>query len=220
MFAETLRMKRARSETERQECLDVIVAETQRLSRLINTVLDFSKIESGQKQYRMAKVNMSEVIQSTLNTVRYSLQEMGFWLETEIEPEVHVYGDADALEQAMLNLIDNAVKYSQHEKLVRISLWTRENNIFVRVTDRGIGIPAKDQALIFEKFYRARAGMDRDRGGAGLGLTVVQHIAEAHRGKIELESKFGEGSSFTIVLPIFETANMGEARGNDDNPRY
>jgi signal transduction histidine kinase len=219
MFAETLRMRRTRNEAEQQECLDVIVSETQRLSRLINTVLDFSKIERGQKQYRMAEVNVSEVAQSTLNTLKYSLEEQGFALEAEIEPHVRALGDADALEQAMLNLIDNAVKYSHRNKSVRIGLWTLDDRIFFRVADKGIGIPEGDQNRIFEKFYRARAGNERDTGGAGLGLTVVQHIVEAHQGKIELESKVGEGSSFTIILPKFQQSALGEARGNDHDPR-
>jgi signal transduction histidine kinase len=219
MFAETLRLGRARNEAEQQECLDVIVGETQRLSRLINTVLDFSKIERGQKQYRMAEVNVSEVAQSTLNTLRYSLEEQGFALEAEIEPGVRAFGDADALEQAMLNLIDNAVKYSQRNKSVRTGLWARDDRIFFRVTDKGIGIPEADQSRIFEKFYRGHAETGRDTGGAGLGLTVVKHIVEAHQGKIEVESKLGEGSSFTIILPKFQESAPAGANRNDHDPR-
>ncbi len=219
MFAETLRMKRARTEKEQQECLDVIVAETQRLSRLINTVLDFSKIERGQKQYRMAEVNVSEVAQSTLNTLRYSLEEQGFELEAQIEPGLRAFGAADALEQAMLNLIDNAVKYSRQKKSVRIGLWIGDGRIFFRVTDKGIGIPDADLSRIFEKFYRGHAETGRDTGGAGLGLTVVKHIVEAHRGKIEVESRVGEGSSFTIVLPGYREDAPAGAKRNEHDPR-
>ncbi len=218
MFAETLRMKRARSETEQQECLDVIVGETQRLSRLINTVLDFSKIERGQKRYRMAEVNVSEVAQSTLNTLKYSLEEQGFGLEAQIEPGLCAFGDADALEQAMLNLIDNAVKYSRENKSVSIGLWAQDGRIFFRVTDRGIGIREADLGRIFEKFYRGHAETVRDTGGAGLGLTVVRHIVVAHQGKIEVQSKVGEGSSFTISLPKFhESAPAGAGRNGHDS---
>jgi signal transduction histidine kinase len=219
MFAEILRMRRTKNEAEQQECLDVIVGETQRLSRLINTVLDFSNIERGQKQYRMAEVDVSEVAQSALNTLKYSLEEQGFALEAEIEPRVRAIGDADALEQAMLNLIDNAVKYSHRKKSVQIGLWTMDDRVFFRVADRGIGIPAGDQNRIFEKFYRAHAGNERNTGGAGLGLTVVKHIVEAHQGKIELESNVGEGSSFTIILPKFQEGALGEPSGNDNDPR-
>jgi signal transduction histidine kinase len=201
MFAETLQMGRTSSETERQECLDVIVGETRRLSRLINTVLDFSKIERGEKRYGMVEVNLSDVVRSTLNTLKYSLEGQGFALEAEIEPGVQIAGDADALEQAILNLADNAVKYSHRHKWVRIGLWSRDHRVFLRVSDKGIGIPEGEQVRIFEKFYRSRAANEGDAGGAGLGLTVVQHIVHAHGGTIDVESKVGEGSSFTIALP-------------------
>jgi signal transduction histidine kinase len=219
MFAETLRMGRIIEESERQECLDVIVGETQRLSRLISNVLDFSKIERGQKQYQMVEVDVSEVAESTLGTLKYSLEEQGFMLETEIEPQVRVVGDADALEQAMLNLINNAVKYSHRNKSVRIRLWTQGDQVLFRVSDRGIGIPEGEQNRIFEKFYRVHMGNEPDTGGAGLGLSVVKHIVEAHRGKIQVESKVGEGSSFSLILPRLQETPGAEARGNDNDPR-
>jgi signal transduction histidine kinase len=209
MFAETLQQGRTSNEAERQESLDVIVGETQRLTRLINTVLDFSKIERGQKQYRMADVEVSEVVRSALNTLKYSLAEKGFTLEAEIEPRVRATGDADALEQAVLNLVDNAVKYSRHTRWVRIGLWSEDQLVFLRVSDKGIGIPEGEKRRIFEKFYRSRTGTDGDVGGAGLGLTVVQHIVSAHGGRIEVESKVGEGSSFTIVLPASRDRGPG-----------
>ena len=201
MFAETLQLGRTSSDAERQESLDLIVGETRRLSRLINTVLDFSKIDRGQKQYRMADVNVSEVVRAALNTLKHSLEEQGFALDVEIEPGVQAAGDADALEQAILNLVDNAVKYSHHHRWVRVGLWSRDHLVFLRVSDKGIGIPKGEQRRIFEKFYRCRAGDEGDAGGAGLGLTVVQHIVGAHGGRIEVASTVGEGSSFTIVLP-------------------
>jgi signal transduction histidine kinase len=204
MFAETLQLGRISSEAERQESVDVIVGETRRLSRLINTVLDFSTIERGQKQYRMADVNVSEVVRSALNTLKYSLEEQGFTLEAEIEPGVKAAGDADALEQAILNLMDNAVKYSHHNRWLRIGLSSRDHLVYLRVSDKGIGIPEGEQRRIFEKFYRSPAGNEGDAGGAGLGLTVVQHIVGAHGGRIEVESTVGQGSSFTIVLPGLE----------------
>jgi two-component system phosphate regulon sensor histidine kinase PhoR len=164
-------------------------------------VLDFSKIERGQKEYRMAEVDVSEVVHSALKTLKYSLEDKGFTLETEIEPAVHVTADADALEQAILNLVDNAVKYSRSTKWVRIALWSRDHLVFVRVSDKGMGIPEAEKQRIFDKFYRSRAANEGDAGGAGLGLTVVRHIVDAHKGGIEVDSKVGEGSSLTIVLP-------------------
>jgi signal transduction histidine kinase len=209
MFAETLQLGRATNEAERQESLDVIVGESERLTRLINTVLDFSKIERGQKEYRMAEVDVSEVVRSAMKTLKYSLEDKGFALDAEIEPNVHATADADALEQAILNLVDNAVKYSRHTRWVRIGLWSQDDLVFLRVSDKGIGIPEGEKRRIFEKFYRSRTGTDGDVGGAGLGLTVVQHIVGAHGGRIEVESKVGEGSSFTIVLPVIRDQESG-----------
>jgi signal transduction histidine kinase len=218
MFAETLRTKRTRSEAEQKECLDVIVGETQRLSRLINTVLDFSKIERGQRRYRMVEIDISKVAQATLNTLKYSLGERGFHVAAEIEPGARVVGDADALEQAMLNLIDNAVKYSRETKSVQIGLWSEDNRVCFTVADKGIGIPEGEKDRIFEKFYRAHTEKEHDTGGAGLGLTVVRHIVEAHGGDIEVESRVGEGSSFTITLPKIRQGVPEEEKGNDDDP--
>jgi signal transduction histidine kinase len=158
MFAETLRLGRASTEAERQESLDVIIGETQRLSRLINTVLDFSKIERQQKQYRIAEVDVSTVVESALHTMKRSLEEEGFTLEAHIEPGVRATADADALEQAILNLVDNAVKYSRNAKWVRIPLWSRDHLVFLRVSDKGIGIPERDQRRIFERFSASREG--------------------------------------------------------------
>jgi signal transduction histidine kinase len=211
MFAETLRMRRAQNEAEQKECLDVIVGETQRLSRLINTVLDFSKIERGQKQYNMSEVDISIVAQSALNTLKGPLKEQGFSLDAGIESGIRVVGDADALEQAMLNLIDNAIKYSRQNKSVQFKLWAENNSVFFSVADRGIGIPETEKNRIFEKFYRASTGNRLDTGGAGLGLTVVRHIVEAHGGVIEVSSRVGEGSSFTVRLPGLAGKQPGEA---------
>jgi signal transduction histidine kinase len=211
MFAETLRMRRAQNEAEQQECLDVIVGETQRLSRLINTVLDFSKIERGQKEYRMTEVDISNVAQSALNTLKGPLKEQGFSLDAGIESGIRVVGDADALEQAMLNLIDNAIKYSRQNKYIQFKLWAENNSVFFSVADRGIGIPETEKNRIFEKFYRASAGNRLDTGGAGLGLTVVRHVVEAHGGAIEVSSRVGEGSSFTVRLPGIAVKQPGKA---------
>jgi len=111
----------------------------------------------------------------------------------------------------MLNLINNAVKYSHRNKSVRIRLWTRDDEVFFRVADQGVGIPEGEQSRIFEKFYRVHTGNGPDTGGAGLGLTVVKHIVEAHRGKIQVESKVGEGSSFSLILPRLEEAPRAKA---------
>jgi two-component system phosphate regulon sensor histidine kinase PhoR len=133
--------------------------------------------------------------------MEYSFKEAGFILKSEIDQDIQTTADADAIEQAVLNLMSNAVKYSNSNKDIEVKLFSQDDSIFIQVADKGIGIPESEQKKIYEKFYRAHSGHERDTGGAGLGLTVVQHIVDAHNGKIELESNVGEGSTFTIILP-------------------
>ena len=210
MFAETMRMGRIQKKSDQQEYLSIIVNEAERLTRLINTVLDFSKIERGQKLYRMGRINLSEVVTSALDAMRYTLEEQGFKLEAEIESGVFTTGDADAIEQAVLNLLSNAIKYSHTKKVVTVRLWTQDRSALIQVADQGMGIPESEQKRIFDQFYRAHVGHKQDTGGAGLGLTVVKHIVDAHKGEIRIESKVDEGSKFTMILPQIQISSQEE----------
>ena len=201
MFAETMLLGRLQQKSAQQEYLSIIVNESARLTRLINTVLDFSKIEKGKKQYYFKRVDLSQVIESAIKAMKYFIRENGFKLTTEIDPNIEAVADADAIEQAALNLLSNAVKYSPDNKEIAVRLWVENEFIYFQVSDRGMGIPEAKQQYIFDKFYRAHSGHEKDTGGAGMGLTVVKHIVAAHQGKIELESTAGKGSSFTIILP-------------------
>jgi signal transduction histidine kinase len=209
MLAETMRLGRIKKKTEVREYLYMIVNESERLTRLINNVLDFSKIEQRKKQYHLEKTNLSEVVKSVIRVMESTIKRKGFELKTDIASSVHTVADGDALQQAVLNLLSNAVKYSQKRKEISIRLWTENKSIRIEVADRGLGIPDSDQKRIFEKFYRAHSEHKQDTGGAGLGLTVVKHVVDAHDGRIELQSKVGEGTSFKIILPQ-RTGNNGE----------
>lgn len=201
MLAETMRLGRIKKKGEVQEYLSMIVNESERLSRLINNVLDFSKIDQGKKRYHLGPTNLSEVMKSVISVMENSISEKGFELKSDIAPNVQTVADADALEQAVLNLLSNAAKYSQARKEIFVRLWTDEEWIYIRVADKGIGIPESEQKHIFEKFYRGGIEHKHDISGTGLGLTVVKYVVDAHDGKIELESEVGEGSRFTIILP-------------------
>lgn len=201
IFAETMRMGRIKKKSDQQEYLSIIVKESERLTRLINTVLDFSKIKQGEKQYHMEPVNLSLIVERALSAVEYWLKEQGFQTILDVEPDVQTLADSDAMEQAVLNLVSNGMKYSGERKLIMVRLSQIENLIRLEVKDRGIGIPDSKQPFIFDKYFRAHVGSKKDKGGSGLGLTVVKHIVDAHQGHIELKSKVNEGSSFTIVLP-------------------
>jgi signal transduction histidine kinase len=202
MFAETLRMGRASDAGTRDEYLDTIVNESERLTRLLNNVLDFSKIEQGTKKYRRAPHSLAEIVRFAARAMKYSLEQQRFVLRTEIEenlPPVSV--DRDAIEQAILNLLANATKYSGDSRDIDMRLRSEDGMAVIEVTDRGIGIEAAEQVRIFERFYRV-PGPETDRiPGTGLGLTLVQHIAEGHGGHVTVSSEPGKGSTFSILLP-------------------
>ena len=201
MFAETMRLGRIKKKSDQQEYLSIIVNESERLTRLINTVLDFSKIEQGEKQYHLEDINLSHIVARALAALEYWLKEHGFLIHTEIEPGLHIMGDGDAMEQAVLNLVSNSMKYSGDKKEITVRLVQKDDSVHLEVQDKGLGIPESKQSFIFNKYYRAHGGHQKDAGGSGLGLTVVRHIVDAHQGHIELKSRVNEGSTFTIVLP-------------------
>ena len=124
--------------------------------------------------------------------------------------QIHITADGDAMEQAVLNLVRNAMKYSPDHKEISVRLWQKVGFIHLEVQDRGIGIPELKQPHIFDKYYRAHATHEKDKGGSGLGLTVVKHIVDAHQGRIELKSKVNEGSTFTIILPKIQSTLQEE----------
>lgn len=203
MFAETLSLGRVKEPGTQAEYLGTIVNESQRLTRLLNNVLDFSKIEQGKKIYRLEPTLLAEVVQSAERTMQYPLAQQGFHLRTAIQDDLPAIAvDADAMEQAILNLLSNAMKYSGASRSIELSLRQQDGAVLIQVIDRGLGIAAAEQARIFEKFYRAPAAQALGVPGTGLGLTLVQHIARAHGGDVQVESELGKGSTFTIRIPL------------------
>jgi signal transduction histidine kinase len=205
MFAETLRMGRTSGPEAQAEYLDTIVNESERLTRLLDNVLDFSKIERGERNYRRETVSLAEVVRAAARTLHYPLSNQGFNLRLEIEDGLPtVSADTDAIEQAVLNLLTNAMKYSGDSREIALRLLRRNGDAVIQVTDHGIGIPPAEQARIFQKFYRISTPGNQQVPGTGLGLTLVDHIAKAHGGRVEVESLPGSGSTFSIILPLEE----------------
>lgn len=203
MFAETLALGRARDEQTRTEYLDTIVNESERLTRLVDNVLDFSKIEQGKKMYRMRPTSLADVARSAAQAMEYPLSQQGFTLNVSVAEGIpSVAADADALQQALLNLLSNAMKYSGNAREIDLGVRHSGSAALLEVTDRGIGIAAQEQPRIFEKFYRGRSAHTDSIGGTGLGLTVVHHIVQAHGGTVEVASVEGKGSTFTVRLPL------------------
>jgi signal transduction histidine kinase len=210
MFAETLRMGRGMDPLTRDEYLDTIVNESERLTRLLNNVLDFSRIEQERKTYRLEPANLADVIRTAARAIEYPLAQERFELRLDLDDTLPaILADTDAMQQALLNLLTNAMKYSGSSRRIEVSLSRRGAQAVVAVTDYGLGIPAHDQPRLFERFYRAQTPENRQIPGTGLGLTIVQHIVTAHGGTIAVESAPGAGSTFRIALPVEPASDPG-----------
>ncbi len=202
MFGETLETGMVQDEAKRREFYRIIRAESERLTHLINKVLDFSRIDAGVKQYNFADADVVEVIRNTLDTYRFQIRDRGFTIDSQL-PSHPLVGriDPDAVSEALLNLLDNAAKYSGESKYIGVSVDAGESSITVSVEDHGVGIPKEDSPHIFDKFYRGRSQKTRETPGSGLGLTLVKHIVEAHGGHVGVESESGRGSRFFFEIP-------------------
>jgi len=200
---EMLEMGAVSSREKEKEYFTFITSEGQRLSRLIDNVLDFSRIGAGKRAYTLRPADLGKTVASTVRAFRQYVQPEGIEIVYEADPVIpRVPADEDALSQALLNLLDNAVKFSPGEKAVRVELRRQVGEVLIRVSDRGIGIAPGDLEKIFFQFYRVDEGRKVARKGAGIGLSIVKHIAEAHGGRVEVESDLGAGSVFTIVIPV------------------
>jgi signal transduction histidine kinase len=203
MFAETLRYGSNSDPAVTSDYLDTIVGESERLTRLLNNVLDLSKIEQGQKVYTREPTSLAQITERAARAVAYPLSTEGFDLHVDLDealPAVRV--DSDSVEQAVLNLLTNAMKYSGTARDIDLSLQRKNGHAVIAVRDRGIGIPEEDQPHLTEKFYRVRSPENASVPGTGLGLTLVEHTARAHGGFITVESVPGEGSTFSIHFPM------------------
>jgi signal transduction histidine kinase len=209
VFGEFMKLGRVRDQNKIQEYGEHIETESRRLTQLINNILDFSKIESGRKTYNFERVCVEEIVAETLKTCEIRVRQLGFGIvfQNSPRPLPQAVLDRDAIGQALLNLIDNAVKYSENaeRKEVTVRLGERDRSILISVADHGIGIAPEEQKKIFEKFYRVSTGLVHDVKGSGLGLSLVKHIVEAHRGSVTVESTPGRGSTFTISLPAADS---------------
>src|SRR5262249_42553995 len=203
LFAETLELGRVRNPEEAHEYYRIINRESRRLTRLINNILDFSRIEAGRRQYQFAETDVAEVVTEVLQSYERQMTSAGFEAGTNIQPDLPpALIDREALAQAVLNLVDNAVRYSDQAKRIEVSVRLLDGDIAIEVADQGVGIPKAEHQRIFEKFHRVSTGLVHDTKGSGLGLAIVKHIVEAHRGRVTVESAPGKGSRFTILLPI------------------
>ena len=223
MFGEMLQSGRVTSEAKRQEYLEIIVRESERLSGLIENVLDFAKVERGRDAYELADGDVGEAVGRAANVYRYRAEQNGKALTVEVESDLpRARIDERAIQLAVINLVDNALKYAPDGDVIAIRC-AREgsSSIAIRVVDQGPGVADEDRQRIFERFVRGSAAPDANQGksdrasapvrGSGIGLALVKHIAESHGGRAWVESEVGHGASFVITVPFDAEADRAGA---------
>lgn len=206
MFSELLADRRVTDPDKQRSYLHIITSEAARLTRLINNVLDFSRMERGEKKYNIHDADLAKIVRETTETYRPHLENSGFQLDCALpSAELPVRADTDAIAQVIVNLLSNAEKYSDGQKKISIEASRREGPLpcaEVRILDRGPGVPRGSEEKIFEKFYRAHDSLSSGIQGSGLGLTLARQIARAHGGDVTYEPREGGGSCFSLRLPL------------------
>jgi two-component system phosphate regulon sensor histidine kinase PhoR len=201
MFAETLEMDRAPSEAKKKEYYSIISKETHRLSGIVNKILNFSQTEANKKTLTFEKFQPEHEVRQVLNNYDFHLRNNGFQYEIKSAPGMWITADKEAFTEALINLIDNAIKYSDKQKRIEISMRQEKGFGLVSVKDSGVGISLNDQKHIFDKFYRVSSGNLAKSRGTGLGLSLVKQLMDLQHGKITVESQPGAGSTFTLFFP-------------------
>jgi len=202
LFAETLEFGRVKDEQKAHEYYRIISRESSRPTGLIDNILDFSQIEAGRKEYHLAVADAGEIVEKVVRDYEYRLDAAGFKLDLDIATSLPtVLTDRDALAQVVLNLLDNALRYSPDFKRISVRVAECRGAVIIEVADKGIGIPRSEHEKIFDKFYRVNTSLVHSTKGSGLGLALVNHIVRAHGGHVTVVSEPGQGSHFTIHLP-------------------
>jgi len=203
IMAEMLSLGAVPSGEKQAEYHSNIVSEAERLSRLINNVLDFARIHEGRKKFQFGVGDLGDIVYEVEQIIGDYVKREGFELTTNVQGALPPASfDRDAMIQALINLTSNAVKYTKDDRRIEIGARAERDSILLWVADHGPGIDPKELPHLFEKFFRGGDHMTREVGGTGLGLAIVEHIAAAHGGSVSVRSKLGEGSTFEIRLPV------------------
>ena len=209
MLVDTLREGRYRGESQLQEYLDLVATENLRLSRLIDNFLTLSRLERNEHAILLQPTSARMVIEQAVGAMRAKLTAEGchFTLDV-VEPLPDIFADRDALAMVLVNLLDNAVKYTADEKRIDLRARDASGRVFISIQDNGIGLSRTERKNVFRRFYQVDQKLSRSRGGCGLGLALVQHIVEAHGGRVDVNSQLGRGSTFTVSVPIATDARI------------
>ncbi len=203
-FVETLMDGALENPAMAQRFLRIIMMEVDRLTRLINDILSISKMESGQTEVSNERIRLDQMMEDVAEMLSIHAAEKKIALTAnQAEEPLYVWGNTDRVEQLLINLIENAIKYNKPDGSVRASVYASGDNVQLLVSDTGIGIAEEHIPRLFERFYRVDKGRSRSMGGTGLGLAIVKHIAVSMGGMIEVHSKLGEGTEFLVTLPRY-----------------
>lgn len=202
MFAETLELDRVPTEEKKKEYYSIISKEAQRLTGIVNKILNFSQTEAQKKTFHIETLDVDTEVKSILNTYDFHLRNKGFHYTYAETSGLKIRGDKQALVEAIINLIDNAMKYSEEKKQLEITGGREGEFGFISIKDEGVGISKRDQKHIFDKFYRVSSGNLAKSRGTGLGLSLVWQLMESQKGKITVTSELGKGSQFKIYFPL------------------
>ena len=203
MLVDTLREGRYRGESQLQEYLDMVASENLRLSRLIDNFLTLSRLERNEHAIMLQPTSTREIIEEAAHAMRAKLEVPGCHFTLDLpEPLPDILADRDSLIVVLVNLLDNAVKYTGDEKRIDLRARDASGRIFISIQDNGIGLSKSERKNVFRRFYQVDQKLSRSRGGCGLGLALVQHIVEAHGGRVDVNSQLGRGTTFTVSVPI------------------
>ncbi len=186
-----------------REYYRILSHDSDRLKRLVKNVLDFTKIEDGKREYKLAPVDIARLVRQEADSFQKENQLAGFRVTTKSDDDIPpVLADDEAMRQALHNILDNAAKFSSREKNIDVAVKRRRDSVEIAVEDRGVGIPESEQKKVFEKFYRGRQASAVSPTGTGLGLTLVKHIMDAHGGRVAITSRPGKGTRVSLILPL------------------
>lgn len=201
LFSETLALRRGDTEAE-DKCIEALARESTRLQELIDRLLDWGRMESGRREFIMAETDVQSIVKAALAAFEPIRERRRMRMDVSMPEEpISIHADREAVGDALLNLLTNAYKYGGDPCEIRLGVETQPKEVRIHVHDNGSGIPQAEHTRIFQKFYRVDDRLSREREGSGLGLSIVKHVMKAHRGKVELQSTQGSGSTFTLVLP-------------------
>jgi len=200
-YLETLVDGGLENPAEAKEFLAILQKHTDRMTNIVRDLLQLSRIESGLDPIRPARIDLREAVDRNLLLLKPLAEKKGQTLDVSIAPGLSLQADPEKLNQVLINLLDNAIKYTPDRGTISVGAAESDTAVTIEVRDSGIGIPKEDLTRIFERFYRVDRTRSRELGGTGLGLSIVKHIVEAHGGKITVESELGKGSRFILVLP-------------------